>query len=105
VINTYAAVEGEYRGLCEALGSRLEEEAEATSDPHGAGVAAVICYLCAGNIEDAVRAMVSLEPAPDSAGALQRTAEKTIVLRMALVRCTGLLDQMGCARERRTSRT
>lgn len=70
---TYAE-DGEFATLCQTIGQRLEAEMGATSQ-------AVLCYICAGNMEKVVDCWLRVED--DSTASLQEMVEQIMVLRQA----------------------
>lgn len=70
---TYAE-DGEFSSLCQTIGQRLEAEMGATNQ-------AVLCYICAGNMEKVVDCWLRVED--DSTASLQEMVEQIMVLRQA----------------------
>ncbi|XP_031552702.1 protein transport protein Sec31A-like [Actinia tenebrosa] len=76
---TYAKPE-EFTSLCDLLGQRLEGE----GDRHFSN--AMICYICAGNVEKFVACWSRSMPVEPSPLALQDLVEKVMVLKKAVER-------------------
>lgn len=74
---TYAKPE-DFAVLCESLGSRLESENTALV-PY-----AMLCYICAGNLEKLACCWVRLQKKADSPQSLQELVEQVMVLRAAV---------------------
>lgn len=74
---TYAKPE-DFAVLCESLGSRLESENTALV-PY-----AMLCYICAGNLEKLACCWVRLQNKADSPQSLQELVEQVMVLRAAV---------------------
>lgn len=70
---TYAE-DNEFANLCQTIGQRLEAETGATNE-------AVLCYICAGNMEKVVDCWLRVED--DSTASLQEMVEQIMVLRQA----------------------
>ncbi|KAI9560156.1 hypothetical protein GHT06_014167 [Daphnia sinensis] len=70
---TYAE-DAQFANLCQTIGQRLEAEMGATNE-------AVLCYICAGNMEKVVDCW--LRVADDSTTSLQEMVEQVMVLRQA----------------------
>ncbi|XP_065286810.1 protein transport protein Sec31A isoform X2 [Dermacentor albipictus] len=74
---TYAKPE-DFAVLCESLGNRLENENTALV-PY-----AMLCYICAGNLEKLASCWVRLQIKADSPQSLQELVEQVMVLRAAV---------------------
>lgn len=85
---TYAKAE-EFTALCDLLGQRLEQE----GDEHCAN--AMVCYICAGNVEKFVSCWSRNMPAEPSPLALQDLIEKVMILKKAVERERRLLIDSG----------
>lgn len=85
---TYAKAE-EFTALCDLLGQRLEQE----GDKHCAN--AMVCYICAGNVEKFVSCWSRNMPAEPSPLALQDLIEKVMILKKAVERERRLLIDSG----------
>lgn len=85
---TYAKAE-EFTALCDLLGQRLEQE----GDEYCAN--AMVCYICAGNVEKFVSCWSKNMPAEPSPLALQELIEKVMVLKKAVERERRLLVDSG----------
>ncbi|XP_078359969.1 protein transport protein Sec31A-like isoform X1 [Oculina patagonica] len=85
---TYAKAE-EFTALCDILGQRLEQE----GDEHCAN--AMVCYICAGNVEKFVSCWSRNMPAEPSPLALQDLIEKVMILKKAVERERRLLIDSG----------
>lgn len=85
---TYAKAE-EFTALCDLLGQRLEHE----GDEHCAN--AMVCYICAGNVEKFVSCWTKNMPIEPSPLALQELIEKVMVLKKAVERERRLLVDSG----------
>ncbi len=70
---TYAE-DNDFANLCQTIGQRLEAETGATNE-------AVLCYICAGNMEKVVDCWLRVED--DSTTSLQEMVEQIMVLRQA----------------------
>lgn len=70
---TYAE-DAEFPSLCQTIGQRLESELAATSQ-------AVLCYICAGNMEKVVDCWLRVQDG--STASLQEMVEQIMVLRQA----------------------
>lgn len=85
---TYAKAE-EFTVLCDLLGQRLEQE----GDEHCSN--AMVCYICAGNVEKFVSCWSRNMPAEPSPVALQELIEKVMILKKAVERERRLLIDSG----------
>uniref|UniRef100_L7M955 Protein transport protein Sec31A n=1 Tax=Rhipicephalus pulchellus TaxID=72859 RepID=L7M955_RHIPC len=74
---TYAKPE-DFAILCESLGSRLENE-NTSLVPY-----AMLCYICAGNLEKLARCWVRIQSKADSPQSLQELVEQVMILRAAV---------------------
>lgn len=75
---TYAKPE-DFAVLCESLGSRLENEKNTALLPY-----AMLCYICAGNLEKLAACWVRVQSRCNSQQSLQELVEQVMMLRAAL---------------------
>uniref|UniRef100_A0A147BUB7 Protein transport protein Sec31A n=1 Tax=Ixodes ricinus TaxID=34613 RepID=A0A147BUB7_IXORI len=80
---TYAKPE-DFPVLCETLGKRLETERNSTLVPY-----AMLCYICAGNLEKLASCWVQLQKKADSPQSLQELVEQVMILRAAVAQLGG----------------
>lgn len=75
---TYAKPE-EFSPLCESLGSRLEMDRDTELVPY-----AMLCYICAGNLEKLANCWVQVQSNSENPQSLQELVEQVMVLRAAV---------------------
>uniref|UniRef100_A0A2R5LKK4 Protein transport protein Sec31A n=1 Tax=Ornithodoros turicata TaxID=34597 RepID=A0A2R5LKK4_9ACAR len=80
---TYAKPE-EFPVLCEILSSRLESEENTALVPY-----AMLCYVCAGNLEKLAKCWVRVQKNVDSPSNLQELVEQVMILRAAVSQLGG----------------
>ncbi|CAH1795497.1 unnamed protein product, partial [Owenia fusiformis] len=83
---TYASAD-EFSTLCDILGSRLESEQHGRLSIH-----AMLCYICAGNVERLVDCWEKNTENNNSPEALQDLVEKVMILRKAVETARGQTD-------------